>query len=79
MKFRKMLLFILQAAAVGVLAAVLLLIFLPNYIIDKRPVVEFLQDDSERPHSIGSGPVSYADAVRRASPAVVNIYTPPNK
>ncbi len=75
MKFRKMLLFILQAAAVGVLAAVLLLIFLPNYIIDKRPVVEFLQDDSERPHSIGSGPVSYADAVRRASPAVVNIYT----
>ena len=75
MKIRKLLLFILQAVAVGVLAAVLLLIFLPDYIIDKRPVVEFLQDDSERPINVGSGPVSYAEAVRRASPAVVNIYT----
>ncbi len=75
MKIRKLLLFVLQAAAVGVLAAVLLLIFLPGYIIDKRPVVEFLQDDSDRPANIGSGPVSYAEAVRRASPAVVNIYT----
>ncbi len=75
MKIRKLLLFVLQAAAVGVLAAVLLLIFLPGYIIDKRPVVEFLQDDSNRPANIGSGPVSYAEAVRRASPAVVNIYT----
>jgi len=75
MKIRKLLLFVLQAAAVGMLAAVLLLIFLPGYIIDKRPVVEFLQDDSNRPTNIGSGPVSYAEAVRRASPAVVNIYT----
>ncbi len=75
MKIRKLLLFILQAVAVGVLAAVLLLIFLPDYIIDKRPVVEFLQDDSDRSSNIGAGPVSYAEAVRRASPAVVNIYT----
>lgn len=75
MKIRKLLLFVLQAAAVGMLAAMLLLIFLPGYIIDKRPVVEFLQDDSNRPTNIGSGPVSYAEAVRRASPAVVNIYT----
>lgn len=75
MKIRKLLLFIFQAVAVGVLAAVLLLIFLPDYIIDKRPVVEFLQDDSERRINVGSGPVSYAEAVRRASPAVVNIYT----
>jgi serine protease DegS len=70
-----MMLFVLQASAVGVLAAVLLLVFLPDYMIDKRPVVEFLQDDTERPHQLGSGPVSYADAVQRASPAVVNIYT----
>ncbi|MEJ2115080.1 MAG: trypsin-like peptidase domain-containing protein, partial [Gammaproteobacteria bacterium] len=39
------------------------------------PVVEFLQDDSDRSSNIGVGPVSYAEAVRRASPAVVNIYT----
>jgi len=75
MKIRKLLLFILQAVAVGVLAAVLLLIFVPDSIINKRPVVEFLQDDSDRSSGLGSGPVSYADAVRRASPAVVNIYT----
>jgi serine protease DegS len=70
-----MMLFVLQASAVGVLAAVLLLVFLPDYMIDKRPVVEFLQDNTERPNQLGSGPVSYADAVQRASPAVVNIYT----
>ena len=75
MKIRKLLLFIFQAVAVGVLAAVLLLIFLPDYVIDKRPVVEFLQDNSARPNDLGSGPVSYSQAVRRASPAVVNIYT----
>ena len=75
MKIRKLLLFIFQAVAVGMLAAVLLLIFLPDYVIDKRPVVEFLQDNSERPNDLGSGPVSYAQAVQRASPAVVNIYT----
>jgi len=75
MKIRKLLLFILQAVAVGVLAAVLLLIFVPGSIINKRPVVEFLQDDSNRPNTLGSGPVSYAQAVQRASPAVVNIYT----
>ena len=75
MKIRKLLLFILQAVAVGVLAAVLMLIFLPGSIINKRPVVEFLQDDTDRPDNLGSGPVSYAQAVQRASPAVVNIYT----
>jgi serine protease DegS len=76
MKIRKLLLFILQAVAVGVLAAVLMLIFVPGSIINKRPVVEFLQDDTDRPdNNLGSGPVSYAQAVQRASPAVVNIYT----
>ncbi|MEM7400762.1 MAG: trypsin-like peptidase domain-containing protein [Pseudomonadota bacterium] len=75
MKIRKLIVFIFQAVAVGVLAAVLLLVFLPDYVIDKRPVVEFLQDDSDRNDHLGSGTVSYAQAVKRASPAVVNIYT----
>jgi len=75
MKIRKLLVFILQAVAVGVLAAVLMLVFLPDNLIDKRPVVEFLQDNSDRTKHLGSGPVSYAAAVTRASPAVVNIYT----
>ncbi len=75
MKIRKLIVFVFQAIAVGILAAVLLLVFLPDYIIDKRPVVEFLQDDSNRADHLGSGTVSYAQAVKRASPAVVNIYT----
>lgn len=75
MNIRKLLLFILEAAAVGVLAAVLLLIFLPDHIIDKRPVVEFLENQTDRPANLGYGPVSYAQAVKRAAPAVVNIYT----
>ncbi len=76
MNIRKLLLFIFQAIAVGVLAAVLLIVFLPSHILDKRPVVEFLEDQSDRPPSdLGSGPVSYAQAVQRAAPAVVNIYT----
>ncbi len=75
MNTRKLLLFVFQAIAVGVLAAVLLLVFLPSHIIDKRPVVEFLESHTDRPSSLGSGPVSYAQAVQRATPAVVNIYT----
>lgn len=75
MSVRKLLLFIFQAVAVGVLAAVLLLIFLPNNVVDKRPVVEFLEDRTDRSPSLDSGPVSYAQAVQRAAPAVVNIYT----
>ena len=75
MNIRKLLLFILEAAAVGVLAAVLLLIFLPDHVIDKRPVVEFLENQTDRPANLGYGPVSYAQAVKRAAPAVVNIYT----
>ncbi len=75
MKIRKLIVFVFQAVAVGVLAAVLLLVFLPDYVIDKRPVVEFLQDDSDRTDHLSSGTVSYAQAVKRASPAVVNIYT----
>lgn len=75
MNIRKLLLFIFQVVAVGVLAAVLLLVFLPSHILDKRPVVKFLEDHTNRPSSLSSGPVSYAQAVRRAAPAVVNIYT----
>ena len=78
MKIRKLMLFVLQASAVGILAAVLLLVFVPGSVINKRPVVEFLTDETVRPENLGSGPVSYATAVQRASPAVVNIYTSKN-
>lgn len=75
MSIRKLLLFILQSTAVGLLAAALLLIFLPNHMIDKRPVVEFLENQTDRKEELGYGPISYAQAVKYAAPAVVNIYT----
>ncbi len=75
MNIRKLFQFVLQAIVVGVLAAVLLVIILPNHIIDKRPVIEFLENQTDRPENLGYGPVSYAQAVKRAAPAVANIYT----
>ena len=76
MNIRKLILFIVQAIAVGILAAVLLIVFLPDNILDKRPVVEFLENEpNQRRPALGAGPVSYAQAVQRAAPAVVNIYT----
>lgn len=75
MNIRKFLMFIVQAIAVGILAAVLLIVFLPDNVIDKRPVVELLENRDEQRPVLGTGPVSYAQAVQRAEPAVVNIYT----
>lgn len=66
---RKLLSFLAQSAAVGLIAAAALIIILPN---------NWLQtNDNETPSntSTQSGPFSYADAVSHAAPSVVNIYT----
>jgi serine protease DegS len=60
---------------VGVLAALALIYMLPDHLLGSRPVVE-LHTSAEAPAMTRTqGPVSYADAVKRAAPAVVNIYT----
>jgi len=57
----------------GVLVAVLLLQVFPDLVAPQSPTIEITE--SSRPPALGSGPVSYADAVTKAAPAVVNIYT----
>ncbi|EHQ51388.1 2-alkenal reductase [Ectothiorhodospira sp. PHS-1] len=67
--------FLLQVVGVGLAVAALMLLFFPDLLREPRPVVEVRQ--SERATLTGpmTGPVSYADAVSQAAPAVVNIHT----
>ena len=72
---RKLLLFLAQSAAIGIVAAAALILILPNsWLQNRQQVVTILTGDSPTPGP-GVGRVSYADAVARAAPAVVNIYT----
>ncbi|KEA63248.1 Outer membrane stress sensor protease DegS [Marinobacterium lacunae] len=56
----------------GILAAALILQLYPQ-LLTSTPTVEIRQANNERNST--QGPFSYADAVDRAAPAVVNIYT----
>ncbi|MCP4598647.1 Do family serine endopeptidase [Neptuniibacter sp.] len=60
----------------GILVAVLLLQFFPGLLGSSTPPAIQIKE-THRPHqaSLGNGPVSYAEAVELAAPAVVNIYT----
>ncbi|MBI5461137.1 MAG: Do family serine endopeptidase [Gammaproteobacteria bacterium] len=78
MPIRKLILFLLQAATVGLVAAALLLLLKPTLWHASPNVVEVREHVTPAlPVSLGNsnGPVSYADAVAQAAPAVVNIYT----
>ncbi|MGH8504019.1 MAG: trypsin-like peptidase domain-containing protein [Gammaproteobacteria bacterium] len=68
---RRIMHFLLQATGVGLVAALVLVFLIPQRHSD--PVVE-LRQAAPAPVT-GQGFVSYADAVDRAAPAVVNIYT----
>jgi Do/DeqQ family serine protease len=76
MALRDSLRFVLQSVTVGLAAAIVLLFLLPRF--GQRPVVEVVQAPSRPEASAatpGQGPVSYADAVASAQPAVVNVHT----
>ena len=75
MTSRKLLLFLIQSAAIGIVAAAALIFLLPNSWLEKRQVVTILTGETLEPTQTGTQPVSYANAVARAAPAVVNIYT----
>ncbi len=70
-------LFLFKAVVAGLAAAFVVLLLRPELFSHQRPVVELKQ--SPTPHTeseqFGNGPVSYAQAVEAAAPAVVNIYT----
>ncbi|MDH3355012.1 MAG: trypsin-like peptidase domain-containing protein [Chromatiales bacterium] len=59
---------------VGLAIAFVVQIFYPE-LINHNKVVEFINSGSTTLNSRDSGPVSYADAVDKAAPAVVNIFT----
>jgi serine protease DegS len=67
---------LIRSAIVGVIAALVVLYLVPDHARIGRPVVEMASSigESSLPLS-GTGPYSYAHAVRQASPAVVNVYT----
>lgn len=67
--------FIIRTVIVGVLVAIALLYLLPEDFLGQRPVVELRQSKGHDTHLQYQGPVSYAEAVKRAAPSVVNIYT----
>ncbi|HEB55141.1 MAG TPA: Do family serine endopeptidase [Gammaproteobacteria bacterium] len=81
MHITKTIKFIIQFTTLGLALAFVLLFLFPALRPDfsslqnqaTEPVVEFRQSSLGQ-HS-NTGPVSYADAVERAAPAVVNIYT----
>jgi serine protease DegS len=66
--------FLFKAIVAGLAAAFVILLLRPDLLGQKRPVVE-LKESAVPTASLGTGPVSYAQAVEAAAPAVVNVYT----
>ncbi len=75
MKLRNLIGFLLQSLFVGVLAAAVLFLVKPELFRGNGAVVEVHEAPPATRPAAARGPVSYADAVDRAAPAVVNIYT----
>jgi len=77
MKLSKILQFLFQAVTVG-LAAFIVVVFMKPDLINYNAIAnatKAISTTSNKPDPLGSGPVSYADAVARTSTSVVNIYT----
>lgn len=76
-KFQQIIEFVRWPVLTGVLAALVLAIFFPQLFPSRSPnTVNPENYESLSPQENDwMGPISYADAVRRAAPAVVNIYT----
>lgn len=73
MQIRRTVTYVAQAVVLGMAAAFLILVVWPEMFRNQPATVE-IQKSGTTVLS-GSGPVSYADAVDRAAPAVVNINT----
>ncbi len=77
MQLRKQIPNLLQGIAVGFIIGFIIVLFLPKKTLDTNPVVEFkeVKRETQLPDEKSTAPTSYAEAVRRAAPAVVNIHT----
>lgn len=73
----RLLRFVLSYVLVGAAVAVAVVMLAPDLLRQEapRPVVELRQAAPQPAAMLGEGPVSYAAAVDRAAPAVVNIFT----
>ena len=77
MKLHKPIVFLFQSITVGLAIAFLVLVWHPELLDNGKKVVEFIESSpvTATPSVLSSGPVSYADAVEIAAPAVVNIHS----
>ncbi len=78
MRLGKTLHFIFQSITAGLAAALVVLLFFPG-LLQREAVVEIREGTTpaelQPPENPAKGPVSYAQAVAQATPAVVNIHT----
>jgi serine protease DegS len=75
MRIRKNIAFIFQFATIGLALAFVVVYLYPNILGRHTQMVQLQQSDGEIHRlSPGNGVVSYADAVKKATPAVVNVY-----
>ena len=75
MRLHKTIAFIFQAVTIGLALAFLVLLWRPDLLDSGKRVVEFIEGNATATLPRQSGPVSYADAVAHAAPAVVNIHS----
>ncbi|MCW8919193.1 MAG: Do family serine endopeptidase [Gammaproteobacteria bacterium] len=77
MKPYKPVVFLFQSITIGLAIAFLVLVWQPQLLDNGKKVVEFIESSTPQlpVTALSSGPVSYADAVAIAAPAVVNIHT----
>jgi serine protease DegS len=75
MKLYRPIVFLFQSITIGLAVAFLVLVWKPDLLDNGRKVVAFIESAPGARPAPASGPVSYAEAVEFAAPAVVNIYT----
>jgi len=76
MKRKRLIRFVLGYALIGILTAALIITVAPGILGPTGPSINLLgRDPVALNGALRDGPVSYAHAVERAAPAVVNIYT----
>ena len=76
MKLHKPVVFLFQSITVGLALAFLLVVWRPDLLDNGKNVVAFVESAPANARALAaSGPVSYAEAVEIAAPAVVNIHS----
>lgn len=75
MRISKNLLFVFQFVTIGLGIAIVAMYLYPELVTGPKPIVELTESSQQRDESTQTGMVSYAAAVNKAAPAVVNIYT----